>query len=56
LLDYSIDRKNDLHHPEDPDAISHNTSSPIIDFRSAFSPGSGLEWSGASRKKEKKIP
>lgn len=51
------EKKNAFLHPEDPDAhFPQYKQPPMIDLRSAYVPGSGLEWSGASRKKEKVIP
>lgn len=43
--------KNAFLHPEDPDSeFPKVTPAPIIDLRSTSIPGSGSEWSGASRK------
>lgn len=43
-------------HPNDPEAhFPQYKPPPIIDLRSTSIPGSGLEFSGASRKKEKPI-
>jgi hypothetical protein len=55
LLDYNIDRKNDLLHPEDPDAISHNTSSHLSSISGRL-PSRAQDWSGrepAERRKRK---
>ena len=43
-------------HPDDPESkFPQVTYKPIIDLRSSAIPGSGLEWSGASRKKQNKM-
>lgn len=45
------DLPNAFLHPDAPDAVFPKvTPAPIIDLRSTSIPGSGREWSGASRK------
>ena len=48
--------KNAFLHPNDPESkFPQVTYQPIIDCRSTAIPGSGLEWSGAQRKKDTKM-
>ena len=46
--------KNAFLHPDDPEAeFPQYRPPPMIDLRANSIPGSGLEYSGATRKKEK---